>query len=224
MLARSLWVLIPLPPLFPPPQVLDELSPPLRTEPLMSLNKDMVTHIPFFSDQPPAFVASVCSLLKPCFALAYDCIFREGDVAYDEMYFLQRGVIQLRCFMGSLAEASSAAAGGGGGEGGEHTQVSRQETVLDQQEAVSDYFGEVPLLIASAELQGEKSSAFDKLATHTLPDITKAFATFDIDGTGTLPPCFRHLQMLARLPLGAYTPPLPRCRHALARRAQGHPH
>lgn len=175
----------------------------------MSLNKDVVTHIPFFSDQPPAFVVSVCSLLKPCFALAYDCIFREGDVAYDEMYFLQRGVIQLRCFMGNLAEASSAAAGGGGGgEGGEHTQVSRQETVLDQQEAVS-YFGEVPLLIASAELQGEKSSAFDKLATHTLPDITKAFATFDIDGTGTLPPCFRHLQMLARLPLGAYTPPLP---------------
>ena len=46
-------------------QVLNELSPPLRTELLMYLNKDMVTHIPFFSDQPPAFVVSVCSLLKP---------------------------------------------------------------------------------------------------------------------------------------------------------------
>ena len=252
--------------------MLNELSPPLRTELLMYLNKDMVTHIPFFSDQPPAFVVSVCSLLKPwcaaftpsfnehahthrshawrctrvlavshphprslssscSFALAYDYIFREGDVAY-EMYFLQRGVIQLRCVTGHLAEASSA--NSAGGEGAEHTsQVSRHETVLDEQEAVS-YFGEVPLLIASAELQGESGKgggAFDKLAAHTLPDITKAFATFDIDGTGTPSPSSScGFATTSRQCLNGSlwvlipSPPAPPRRHALARRAEGDPH
>tara|TARA_B110001452_G_scaffold219710_1_gene191787 strand:+ start:166 stop:867 length:702 start_codon:yes stop_codon:yes gene_type:complete len=156
----------------------------------------------------------------------------QGDVAY-EMYFLQRGVIQLRCLMGHLAEASSA--NSAGGEGAEHTsQVSRHETVLDQQEAVS-YFGEVPLLIASAELQGESGKgggAFDKLAAHTLPDITKAFATFDIDGTGTLSPsssCSFATSTSRQCLNGSFwvlipSPPAPPRRHALARRAQGDPH
>lgn len=60
-------------------QVLKELSPSLRTEVLLYLNKDMVAQIPFFRGHHPGFVVSVCSMLVPCFALAQEYIFREQD-------------------------------------------------------------------------------------------------------------------------------------------------
>lgn len=60
-------------------EVLKELSPSLRTEVLLFLNKEMVAHIPFFHNQHPGFVVSVCSMLVPCFALSREYIFREGD-------------------------------------------------------------------------------------------------------------------------------------------------
>ena len=118
-------------------EVLRELCPSLRTEVLLSLNKDMVAHIPFFSGQHPGFVVSVCSLLVPCFALAQEYIFREGDPAL-QMYFLQRGRVQIRCLREGHAVQLMR---------WKDSQVvsEEDEVVLDEQEAVS-YFGEGPLL------------------------------------------------------------------------------
>lgn len=69
-------------------QVLKELSPQLRTEVLLHLNKDLVAEIPFFKGQHPGFVVSVCSMLVPCFALAQEYIFTEGEQVRPSHHFV----------------------------------------------------------------------------------------------------------------------------------------
>jgi len=121
-------------------EVLKELSPSLRTEVLLFLNKEMVAHIPFFHNQHPGFVVSVCSMLVPCFALSREYVFREGDEAH-EMFFLQRGRIQIRCYQTDDTKNRSVRRW----EKQQEVRTQLEEVILDEQEAVS-YFGEVPLL------------------------------------------------------------------------------
>ena len=46
--------------------------------------------------QDSTFVASVCKLLKPCFAAPLDFVFREGEIGL-EMYFVQSGSVEILC-------------------------------------------------------------------------------------------------------------------------------
>ena len=87
----------------------------------MFLNARAVMHIDFFRGQDTTFVASVCKLLKPCFAAPSDYVFREGELGL-EMFFVQSGTVEILCAF----------------EGG--------ELRLDCQEQGS-YFGEVALLL-----------------------------------------------------------------------------
>jgi hypothetical protein len=77
-------------------RILAELCPPLRNEVLMFLNARAVMHIDFFRGQDTTFVASVCKLLKPCFAAPSDYVFREGELGL-EMFFVQSGTVEILC-------------------------------------------------------------------------------------------------------------------------------
>ena len=74
--------------------LLVQLSPPLRTELLLFLSREMITGLSLLRGQEPAFVVSVCKTLQLVFAAPGDCIIKEGAVGH-EMYFLQSGAIEL---------------------------------------------------------------------------------------------------------------------------------
>ena len=70
--------------------MLDDLSPPLRREVGVHLNRRLLDQVPVLRSADPAFQASIVSLLRPTVVLAGEYIICAGDVGY-EMYILRQG-------------------------------------------------------------------------------------------------------------------------------------
>jgi CRP-like cAMP-binding protein len=75
--------------------LLQQLSPPLKTELLIFLMKEMIQNVAFFHEREPAFIVSVCKLLQPLYAAPGDVLCQEGALG-SEMYFLQSGTVETR--------------------------------------------------------------------------------------------------------------------------------
>ena len=59
--------------------ILDELSPCLRKEVVMSMNKLMVENVPFFKGQDPGFVVNLILCLRPEIFAPGDMVFIQGE-------------------------------------------------------------------------------------------------------------------------------------------------
>ncbi|GBG29401.1 Potassium/sodium hyperpolarization-activated cyclic nucleotide-gated channel 1 [Hondaea fermentalgiana] len=74
--------------------ILDDLSPALRREVVLFLNRDMVDKVPFFQGQDDNFICRLilCMTAEVCAPL--DMIIRQGEVG-KAMYFVRRGLVEV---------------------------------------------------------------------------------------------------------------------------------
>ena len=73
--------------------VLDELTPRLKNEVLLYVNRETVRNIHFFHSLDEDFISQIVQIMKMQFYVPGDHIFREGEFG-TEMYFLVRGTVE----------------------------------------------------------------------------------------------------------------------------------
>jgi len=76
-------------------EMMDRLSPTLRRELLVHLNKSIVQQHPFFKDMPSEMLARMCCLAECDLCAPRDTIINRGQ-RLEKMYFLVQGKLQLR--------------------------------------------------------------------------------------------------------------------------------
>ena len=74
--------------------ILDELSPFLRKQVVMAMNKTMVESVPFFTNQEADFVMRLILALRSEVFAPRDMVFQQGEVGHD-MYFLRQGQVKV---------------------------------------------------------------------------------------------------------------------------------
>jgi len=74
--------------------IMNELSPALRTEVILHVEKDVIDKLPFFKGKSNNFIAEFVMLFEPIRIEANDYLIHEGAAA-DEMYFLVRGTVAM---------------------------------------------------------------------------------------------------------------------------------
>jgi len=73
---------------------LDDLSPALRREVVLFLNKEMVENVPFFQGQDDAFICRLILSMTTEICAPLDFVIRQGEVGRC-MYFLRRGLVEV---------------------------------------------------------------------------------------------------------------------------------
>lgn len=74
--------------------IMAELSPALRRDVVMFLNKDLIQKVPFLRDADQGFLSEISPLLKPVRAIPGDFIIIAGEVGR-ELYMLSEGEIEV---------------------------------------------------------------------------------------------------------------------------------
>lgn len=74
--------------------ILDDLSPALRREVVLFLNKDMVAKVPFFEGQDDNFICRLILSMTAEVCAPLDMIIRQGEVG-KAMYFVRRGLVEV---------------------------------------------------------------------------------------------------------------------------------
>eukprot|EP00511_Aplanochytrium_stocchinoi_P013473 CAMPEP_0204884330 /NCGR_PEP_ID=MMETSP1349-20130617/9454_1 /ASSEMBLY_ACC=CAM_ASM_000710 /TAXON_ID=215587 /ORGANISM="Aplanochytrium stocchinoi, Strain GSBS06" /LENGTH=256 /DNA_ID=CAMNT_0052045075 /DNA_START=37 /DNA_END=807 /DNA_ORIENTATION=- len=74
--------------------ILEDLSPSLRREVVLYLNKEMVENVPLFKNQPKGFICRLILAMNQEISAPLDWIIQEGEVGRC-MYFLRRGLVEV---------------------------------------------------------------------------------------------------------------------------------
>ena len=75
-------------------EILNDLSPLLRTKVALLVNKRVIEAVPFFANCPPRFVMDILMALKPEYFPPMEYVVLEGDVA-DRMYLVANGRVDV---------------------------------------------------------------------------------------------------------------------------------
>ena len=78
--------------------ILEDLSPSLKREVVLYLNREMVEKVPLFQGQPVGFICRIILAMKQEISAPLDWIIMEGEVGRC-MYFLRRGMVEVTSLM-----------------------------------------------------------------------------------------------------------------------------
>jgi len=74
--------------------ILNDLSPLLRTKVALLVNKRVIESVPFFASCSPRFILDIIMALRPEYFPPNEYVVQEGDVA-DRMYLIAKGVVDV---------------------------------------------------------------------------------------------------------------------------------
>lgn len=134
--------------------ILSELTPALRNEVVLFLNRDIIETIPFFEGQDDLFKAHVGSALTPQFFPPGEVVFHEGEVG-SEMYFLVRGTLEV---VG--------------------TNKTTGEEVVFKEMGEGSYFGELALVLNQPRSATIRAKTHLNLFALTKSDIAKLLSQY----------------------------------------------